>query len=316
MRDVGRETGIYGRLDGQHALVALAARQDCVFSLAQLLVLGLSASAVHKRASAGRLHRVHRGVYSIVPPALLSRNGRFMAAVLACGQGAALSHRSAAALHELRRTERAAVDVTVAGRSGRALPGIDIHRSKTLTRADTTLVRGICCTTIARTQLDLGEVLDDRGLERVYDQAEILEVFDLRALEDQLQRNRHSHAARKVRAILQRHRAGATVTWSEFEERFLALVRAAELPQPEVNVWVVPADNEPALRVDFLWREQRLIVETDGHATHRTRRAFETDRRRDQRLTLARWRVVRVTWRQMTNEPAITTRLIAGLLSA
>ncbi len=252
---------------------------------------------------------------SLVPAELLSREGRWIAAVLACGPTAVLSHRSAAALHELRATERTGIDVTIPDRDRHPRAGIDVHRSTTLTAADVTTVNRIPCTTIARTQLDLAEVINRRAVERAYDQAEILEVFDLRALHDQLARNHGRHAIPRVRAILDEHYSGTTATWSELEELFVALVRRAGLPQPEVNAWVIAADAEPALRVDFLWRSEHLIVETDGHATHRTRQAFERDRRRDQLLTQAGWRVVRVTWRQVIEDPAGTAALIAGLLA-
>ena len=285
-----------------------------MISLAELGDLGLTVTAVHKRAASGRLHRVHRGVYSLPPPELLSRYGRWMAAVLTCGPGAVLSHRSAAALHELRATERTNDEVTVPGRSTRKRAGIDIHRSTTLTPADATRVNGIPTTTVARTQLDLAEVVSRRALERAYDQADVLEVFDLRALEDQLERNRHRQCARVVRAVLDEHYVGSTPTWSKFEEAFLKLTRATGIPDPEVNVWLVLDDQESALRVDFVWRRQRLIVETDGHETHRTRQAFERDRRRDQRLTLAGWRVIRVTWRQLTSRPDQVAAMLVTLL--
>jgi predicted transcriptional regulator of viral defense system len=121
---------------------------------------------IHKRVAAGRLFRVHHGVYSVVLTALLSRYGSWMAAVLACGPGAVLSHRSAAALHELRASERLNPEVTVPSRVRHLRLGIDIHRSTTLTPADTMIVNGIPTTTVARTQLDLAEVIDRRGLER------------------------------------------------------------------------------------------------------------------------------------------------------
>ena len=238
-----------------------------------------------------------------------------MAAVLACGPGAVLSHRSAAALHELRATDRAAIDVTVPGRTCRKHSGIDLHRSRTLTPEDTTEVDRIPCTTVARTQLDLADVVNRRALERAYDQAEILERFDLRALHDQLARNGGRRALAMVRAILDEHYSGTTATWSELEERFLALIRSAGAPTPEVNAWVAPDDGEPAIRVDFIWRARGLIVETDGRRFHNTRRAFETDRRRDQRLTLAGWRVVRVTWGQLTREPEQAAELMIALLA-
>ncbi len=270
---------------------------------------------MHKRTASGRLFRVYRAVYSLAPPELLSRDGRFMAAVLACGPGAVLSHRSAAALHELRPTERSGIDVTVPGRSHRRHPGIDVHRSTTLTPTDITVVRNIPVTTIARTLFDLAGVVPKRQTERAIDQAEILEVLDLRALEDQLRRNAKTPAAPRLGALLAEHVAGSTPTWSVLEEAFLALCRHAGLPPPEVNAWVGLDDGEPAIRPDFVWRDRRLAIETDSRRYHRSHRSFELDRRRDQRLTLAGWRVVRVTWRQIIDEPAVVARLIAGLLA-
>ncbi len=140
-----------------------------------------------------------------------------MAAVLACGPGAVLSHRTAAALHELRRTDRRKIDVTVPSRRGRAHSTIDIHRSTTLTGADVTVLNGIPCTTVARTLFDLAAVVNRRSLERAFDQAEILDVFDLGAIEDQLERNRTRPAAAKIRALLEEHYIGTTPTESELE---------------------------------------------------------------------------------------------------
>ncbi len=314
MADVGHQTGTYGRLGAQRALAALASRQHGVFSLAQLQRLGLSASAVGKRVASGRLHRVHRGVYSLVPPELLSRRGRYMAAVLACGPGAVLSHRSAAALHELLVTDRTGIDVTVPGRTTRRYPGIDVHRSCTLTAADTTTVDGIPCTTIARTLLDLAGVVRRRPLERAVEQAEILEALDSRELDAQLERHRSTHVARRLRSVLRDLHPNAVPTESELEEAFLALCRRAGFPMPERQVYIARGDGEPAIRVDFAWRAHRIVVETDGGRYHRTRRAFETDRRRDQRLTLAGWRVVRITWAQIKSEPERIAAMLAALL--
>jgi predicted transcriptional regulator of viral defense system len=314
MADAGHQSEPQVRFDAQ--LAALAVRQHCVFSLTQATAVGLGARAIQKRARSGRLHRIHRAVYSLAPRELLSRNGRFMAAVLACGPGAVLSHRSAAALHELRATDRHGVDVTVPGRTTRRYAGIDVHRSTTLTAADTTVVDGIPCTTIDRTLLDLAAVVPHRAQERALDQAEVIGRLNVRALQDQLERNPRAAGARRLRAALAQHDAGATATESRLEEHFLVLCRDHGLPAPETQVWLVLADDESAVRVDFLWRAQRLIVETDGRTHHRTGRAFETDRRRDQRLTLAGWRVVRITWRQVKSTPAVTARLIAGLLGA
>jgi predicted transcriptional regulator of viral defense system len=297
-------------------LAALAARQYAVVSLDQLRELGLSRRAVQDRADSGRLHRIHHCVYSLVPLNLLGRNGRYMAAVLACGPTAALSYRSAAALHEIRRTARTNIDVTIPGRSPRKHAGIDVHRSTTLTPEDVTTVHGIPCTTVARTILDLAQVIRGRPLERALDQAEILDLLDLAALDDQIERNKARPAARRLQAVLDQHYIGSTPTWSEFEEALLAACRRAKLPMPEVNAWIDPGDADPtAIRVDFVWREQRVIVETDGHETHRTRGAFEEDRLRDQRLTVAGWTVIRITWRQLTQRPSEITDRIARLLS-
>ena len=296
-------------------MARLVSRQHGVLSLDQLRGLGLSASGVRDRVEVGRLYTIHRAVYSLVPLNLLGRDSRFMAAVLACGPRAALSHRSAAALHEIRRTDRANIDVTIPQRSPRKHARLDIHRSTTLTPEDVTTVLRIPCTTVARTLLDLAPVIKRRPLERAFDQAEILGLLDLDALLDQIERNRARPAARLVRAVLDEHYIGSTPTWSELEELLLAGCRRRDLPIPEVNGLVDPNDGDPNLiRVDFVWREQRVIVETDGHRTHRTTQAYEEDRLRDQRLAVAGWTVMRVTWRQLTRNPDEFIDRLARLL--
>ena len=316
--EAGRETQRGFAFNGQphldRAISALAAGQHLVFSLEQLRAFGITAASVRARAATGRLHRQYRGVYSLVPPQLLTREGRWMAAVLACGAGAVLSHQSAAALHGLRPYGGVKIDVTVPTRSTRRQPGVRVHRSTTLTPADVTVVNNIPCTSVARTSLDLAEVIDRRQLERAFDEAEIIEVFGLRPLEDQLRRNPTRPGARVVRAVLDEHYIGTTATRSELEERFLRLVREAGLPQPEVNAWVVLPDGGPAIRGDFVWREERIIVETDGHKTHGTRQSFENDRRRDQRASAARWRPVRTTWRQLERAPGEVVETVAALM--
>jgi predicted transcriptional regulator of viral defense system len=269
MSEAGRETGKYDRCFGQHgAIAAVASTQHAVIGLGQLRELGLTETAVHKRAASASLHRVHQGVYSLVPPKLLTRYGRYMAAVLACGPDAVLSHRSAADLLGLRRTDRPRVDVTVPGRSGPCHEGIDGHRSTTLTPADVTTVHGIPCTTVARTLLDLGDMISGRPLERAFDQAEILQVFDLRSMQDQIARNRHRRpAVARAKAIIDTHHIGETPTWSVLEDAFLAMTRGAGIPEPEVNAWILLPDDEPPILADFVWREQRVVVETDGNET-------------------------------------------------
>jgi hypothetical protein len=292
---------------------SLAERQHGVVSLPQLQFLGLSARAVRDRVAAGRLTRIHRGVYA-VGHARLTLRGHWMAAVLAYGPHAALSHRSAAALHGIRPDNRPKTDVTLPSRSARSRPGIDVHASMTLTEADLTNVYGIPCTSLARTLLDLAEVIDRQGLERALDQAEVLRIFHLRALEDVLARAAGRRGAGVLRDVLAKY-DGPTLTEKELEERFLAFCRAAGLPKPGVNVWIT-LDGGVAYKADFIWREARLIVETDGWGTHGTRRAFEEDRRRDRRLSLTGWTVVRFTWRDVEREPAEVTETLAGLWQA
>lgn len=295
----------------QHAVNDIARAQHRVIALEQLVELGLSSSAIRSRVAAGRLHRIHRGVF-VVGPAPLTAQARWMAAVLACGLDALLSHRSVAAHYGIRPDHRATIDVTTPRPGGRARPGIDVHRSRSLTAADITVVDGVPCTSLARTLLDLAEVLDRRGLQRAIERAEVLRLFDMRAVDDVLARANGRRAAPLLRSVLAEHAPASTLTESELEELLLAICRSVGLPAPEANAWVL-LDCEQ-FKVDFLWRKQRLIVETDGRAVHGTRQAFERDRRRDQLLTVAGWRVVRFTWRQLTREPDSVARTLRALL--
>lgn len=176
------------------------------------------------------------------------------------------------------------------------------------------IIDGIRCTSVARTLLDLAEVIDRRGLERAIDRAEVLRLLDMRAIDDVLLSAGGRRGASLLRSALAEHCAGSTLTVSELEERFLAICLSAAVPAPEVNVWVPLPGAE--LKVDFLWCHQRLIVETDGRDVHGTRQAFERDRERDQRLMLAGYRVVRFTWRQVTREPERVASTLRALLEA
>jgi hypothetical protein len=237
-----------------------------------------------------------------------------MAAVLACGPGAALSHRSAACHLGLREDNRSRIDVTSPQRTGRDLPGITVHSGGTLLPQDTTIVDGIPCTTLARTLLDLAEVLTTRGLERAIEQAEVLRVLDMRAVDDVLARANGRRGATSLKALLSEMQLGSTITRNELEERFLDICRQANLPPDATNAWI-PFPDGGGAEADFVWRDQRLIIEVDGRDVHTTRRAFEHDRRRDQRLTMLGWRVVRFTWRQVLYEPAAVAATVAALLA-
>jgi predicted transcriptional regulator of viral defense system len=308
------QPGVDFRVDlpSELEIVALAERQHGVVTLPQLQSLGLGKAAVAKRAKEGRLHRIHRGVYAVGRP-YLTQHGHWMAAVLACGPRAALSHRSAAGLHGIRRYGRPKTDVTLPSPSARPRPTIDVHASVTLNAADITTVDGIPCTTIARTLVDLGDVADRRAVERAVDQAEVLRVFDLKTVHEALQRAGRRRGAGTLRAVLEDYE-GPTLTRRGLEERFLALCRKASLPSPAVNDWIALNDGI-AYQADFLWRSHKLIAETDGRDVHTTRKAFEHDRLRDQRLTLAGFTVVRFTWRQVAHRPKGVAGALQGLLA-
>jgi hypothetical protein len=252
------------------------------------------------------------GVYAVGHP-LLGPNGAFMAAVLGV-PGGVLSHRSVAALWGIRRTSRAVVDVTTP-RKAHPRPGIAVHRVRYLPAEDVTSTSGIPCTTVARTILDLAGTLDAKALERAIDQAEYLRIFDLRALEATMSRAGRRPGLSLLHALLTQPHFAQETTRSELENRFLELCARANLPTPRVNAWVALDGSDGAgHEVDFLWSDQRLIVETDGHRAHGTRLAFERDRRRDQDLLLAGWRVVRFTWRQVSGDPAGVAARVRTLL--
>jgi predicted transcriptional regulator of viral defense system len=292
-------------------IARLAERQHGVVGLDQLRELGISASGVRSRVAAGRLHRVHSGVYA-VGHSLLSRRAHWTAAVLACGPGAVLSHRDAADLIGLRPCSRRRIDVTVRGRARRRRAGIDVHTSRHLDPADVTTVDGIPCTTVARTLVDLAEVLSRREVERAVERAEILRQFDLSALNAIRGRTPTRRGASMIASILREYTAEAP-TKNELEKRFLSLCDDVGVPRPQVNVWVeLPGGG---VEVDFLWEREGLIVETDGWETHGTKVAFERDRERDIRLRLAEWNPVRITWRRIENARDAVGHEVRALLA-
>ncbi len=276
-------------------LAALAARQYGVFALWQALAAGVSRQAVQRRFALGRLHRVHAGVYALGHPAL-TREGRWMAAVLACGPAAVLSHRDAAALHGFHASAATRFDVTVPGRSHRRHPGIAVHRPRVLPEDEITARAGIPVTTPERTLLDLAEVLAGRPLERACDQAEAARAVDWARVDELLTRHPGRLGARRLRRLLRDHPVGEDRARSELERRVASLCGRHRLPRPEVNAAV------EGLEVDLAWPDARVIVEVDGFAWHRTRRAFEDDRARDTRLAAAGWRVLRVTHRRLEED--------------
>jgi hypothetical protein len=292
-------------------IAGLAARQHGVVGLAQLCKIGLGEDAVWSRCSAGRLHRVHQGVYAVGHP-LLTRKGRLMAAVLACGEAAFISHRSAADLWGIAPTERRVIDVASPTRAGRRHHMLSVHRLWEPADEDVTSVDGIPCSSVARTLLDLAGVVNQSRLERAVERTEVLRLFDLREVDELLARAGARPGTRRLRNALGPIRHDE-ISRSDLERRFLALARRHSLPLPASNAWVsVPGGG---FEVDFLWDRERLVVETDGHRFHSTRTAFESDRRRDQLLVAAGYDVVRFTWRQVTDAPAEVATTLRALLS-
>jgi len=230
-----------------------------------------------------------------------------MAAVLACGPTAVLSHATAAALWDLRRSDAGAIDVTVPGTGGRPRRnGIRVHRARSL---QSTMKDGIPVTTPGRTILDLAATLDRRGIERLLDRAEHQQLGDDRPL-DALARAYAGHrGASGLLAALTEHTPATTLTRSDLEERFLNLCRAAGLPRPRCNHHV------EGLEVDFVFADHGLLVETDSWRHHESRDSFESDRRRDAVHAAAGWRTLRFTHRQIEEEPGEVSRAIAAVLA-
>ncbi len=292
------------------AVAILAASQHGVVARWQLLELGLTRSAVQRRISAGRLHPLHWGIYA-VGHRKLALKGYWLAAVLACGPDALLSHRFALAVWEVQAAESGQVDVIVPGHGGRRGPsGVRVHGARTLLPRDVAVVDGMPVTSLARSVLDYASGATGQRTRAVLEKIERMGRLIGRELDDVLARNANHRGTKRLRAALSEIEGPAPWTQSELEDRFLALIRAAGLPEPEMNVLV-----EGEL-VDALWRDQKLIVEVDGWGYHRSREQFETDRRRDARLQVAGYRVIRLTQQRIATEPRAVAAQLRALLAA
>jgi uncharacterized protein DUF559/putative AbiEi antitoxin of type IV toxin-antitoxin system len=255
-----------------------------VVSAAQLYEIGFDEAAIRRRVESGRLHRLYRGVYA-VGHTIIPRDGRLLAAVLACGDGAALSHRSAASLWGIRPSAAARIDITVPRTSGvRSSSAIVIHRPRR--PAETTRLNGIPVTTPGQTLADLATALPRRQLEKAVEMAEVRKL-------DVAIPNGHPGSQRLHEAA---GRALPVTTDSPLEDAFLALCDAHGIPRPLVQPII------EGYRVDFCWPEHRLVVETDGFEHHGTRAAFTRDRAKDAQLTVRGWRVLRFTEPQVRGE--------------
>jgi very-short-patch-repair endonuclease len=232
-----------------------------------------------------------------------------MAAVLACGRGAAVSHRSAARLWQLLPEEAASpIDVSATSGDHTRRPGIRMHRVRVLPSRDITRLDGIPVTAVARTLCDLAAVGTGRELERALAEALERRLANRSSLLTRVARRAGRAGTARLRALLQAD-AGPALTRSEAEERFLSLVRRAGLADPGVNVTV------GRYEVDFYWPAEALVVEVDGRAFHSSEHSFESDRRRDAELVATGLRVMRVTWKQVADEPEVLLVRLAQALS-
>jgi very-short-patch-repair endonuclease len=297
----------------------LADSQHGVITRRQLLDAGFSADEVDGRIARGRLQRLWRGVYAVGRP-LLTPLGWWSAAVLACGGGAVLSHESAAALWEIRRSNSGSegerdrpwmIHVSVPARRSPRRAGIRVHRRRDLSGSDQARCRGIPVTSPGRTLIDLCTLLSPIHIEACVNQADKLGLIDPEFLRSEIRNHRGMDGVPVLRGVLDRRTY--RLTDSELERLFLRLVRRARLPEP------LTQQRVNGFRLDFYWPELGLIVETDGLRYHRTPAQQAKDRLRDQRLVASGFTVLRFTHAQVAFEPddvIATLRAVANRVSS
>ena len=285
-------------------IAALASGQAGNVAARQLLACGIGRGAIAHRVREHRLHFRHQGVYAVghtAPPPL----AREFAAFLACGDDSVISHASAGAIWGFLPPVLGDVHVTTVGRQIRAQSGIRVHTTKLLHPKDVLRRHNLPLTKPARTLLDLASQLALRDLERAIDEAMVKDLVDRAALGAVLARYPHLRGAARLGAIIQ---DDAPLSESEAERRFRDLVAKVRVIQPRGKVRIL------GYTVDFVWLDRRLIIEIDGYKYHRSRRKFESDRERDARLHAAGFTVVRFTWRQLRDEPAVVLFRLGQLL--
>jgi hypothetical protein len=287
-------------------LARLAERQHGVISIRQLTgPLGYSRNAVSRAVGDGRLHLLHRGVYA-VGHTRISSHGKCLAAVLACGRGALLSHFSAGWLWDITKVNPEPFHVTTSvWRTPR--PPLHLHQSLALTAEDRALREGIPVTALPRTLLDLAATVRLDWLEKMIERAEELGLFDLRPVEDVLERNVGHHGHGHLRRAIALYKP-TSFTRSGLEKRWLELVLETGLPRPRMNY------VEHGFELDCYWPEHRFAVELDVFETHGTRAAFERDRKRQEDLLLAGITMTRVTGPRLEREPEAVIARVARLL--
>jgi very-short-patch-repair endonuclease len=287
--------------DDDREIAGLARVQYGVLGRTQLTKAGFKKDAISVRLRTGRLHRVHAGVYSVIDRRLLTRQGWWMAAVLASGPDAVLSHHTAAALWGIRPTSRSRIDVTVPYRS-RSSKAFCRHVSH-VPEDERTKEEGIPVTSVHRTMFDLSATASIDEVIAMIKEAEYRNLWDRLSLWDLLDRYPAKRGSRNLRFALKRiTEEPAGRRRSKLEERFAPFLRRYRLPLPRFNDWIL-LDPKP-YRVDCHWPQRRLIVELDGWEGHSSRSAFQDDRARDRALKVAGYSVIHLTWAQLDSEPA------------
>jgi very-short-patch-repair endonuclease len=299
---------VYGRPDQRVA--ELATIQHGIVSHRQLLAIGLTRSMIESRKLCGWLLPVHRGVYAVGHRAL-PRFAREVAALLAMPPSALLSHETAARLWGFHREPEPSsdIDLLVRGGGGRWRDGINERRTKLAWRLERAYAKGLPVTTPEQTLIDLATRLTPRALERAVDEALATGLTTRSRLSAAATLSTHRAGAADVRTLVAERRP-STITRSKAEEKFLSLIREAELPQPEIDVPLY------GFTVDFYWREVGLVVEVDGYQWHASKSAFERDRRKDAILRGNGLQLTRVTWDQMERQRLATTARIASQIAA
>lgn len=305
------EEGLTRTRGDDRPIAALARQQHGVVGRQQLLGLGFSEEAIDGRLRTGRLHRLHLGVYAFGHP-VVSRQGRWMAAVLASGPEAVLSHWSAAALWMIRPNSRSRIDVTVPHRS-RSSKAIYRHVAA-VPRDEWVVEEGIPVTSVPRTIFDLAAIEDVDTVGSMLREAEYRELWDRLSLWDLLERYPRKRGSRKVRMALERLKEEpAGRKRSMLEERFSPFLRQWHLPLPRYNEWIV-LPNGKRYQVDCHWPSTNQIVELDGWQGHKGRVAFREDKARDRRLAAAGYAVTHLTWNQLDDESAAVAADLRAVL--
>jgi hypothetical protein len=280
----------------------IARNQHGVLSRAQLIEVGYKRHAIDHRIRTGRLHPLHRGVYAVGRPHVTD-HGRWMAAVLASGDGAVLSHSSAAALWRMGAEMRSVVEVSLPSPFQHIRPGLRIYRRPSLRSRHITAEFGIPATTPVQTLIDMTPRLDRPGIERMINEADKYNLTNPPALRKALDQRTGEPGVALLRELLDRRTF--RLTKEELERRFLPLAAKAGLPVPLTGQWV----NE--FEVDFYWPGLGLVVETDGLRYHRTPAEQARDRLRDQAHTAAGLTQLRFTHEQVRYEPDYVRRILA-----